>query len=84
MSSHYVVVGGSKGIGLGVVQQLVSEGHQISVLSRSSEQLGSLTGVTHVTWDATVDDFPDGQLPSVVQGARLLSGEFDPWRIQPT
>ncbi|MFZ4784534.1 MAG: SDR family NAD(P)-dependent oxidoreductase [Flavobacteriales bacterium] len=37
--SHFVIAGGSKGIGLEIVQQLASEGHRVTVISRTAPDL---------------------------------------------
>lgn len=37
--SHFVVAGGSKGIGLEIVRQLVAEGHDVTVLARTSPDI---------------------------------------------
>ena len=34
VDGKYVIVGGSKGIGLGIVQRLVADGHEVVVMSR--------------------------------------------------
>jgi 3-oxoacyl-[acyl-carrier protein] reductase len=39
--SHFVIAGGSKGIGLEIVRQLISEGHQITVIARSAPEFES-------------------------------------------
>ena len=42
----FVVVGGSKGTGLGFVKRLVSDGKQVVVLSRTADELVGLEGLT--------------------------------------
>ena len=39
--SHFVIAGGSKGIGLEIVRHLISEGHQITVIARSAPEFES-------------------------------------------
>lgn len=75
--SNFVVVGGSKGIGLGIVEQLTSEGHNVFVFSRTAGDLADRTNVTHVTWDASSEDFPADQLPSEVHGLAYCPGSLN-------
>ncbi len=65
MAGEYVVVGGSKGIGLGLVKRLTQQGHKVTVLSRSADELASMPGVVHHAVDVTqetaleTDCFPE-------------------------
>jgi len=56
MSKHFLVVGGSSGIGLQVVKDLTSEGSQVTVLSRTSDSLATIANVNHITYDVLSDD----------------------------
>lgn len=73
---QYVVVGGSKGIGLGVVERLSQAGHQVTVLSRTSENLLNLANVIHVPWDAVQDTFPTDQIPETLHGLAYCPGSL--------
>lgn len=44
-----LVVGGSRGLGLGVVQALVAEGAQVTVLARDGERLAKVASEWPVT-----------------------------------
>lgn len=53
--SNYLVVGGSSGIGLEVVKQLVASGNQVTVLSRTNKNLEGFAGVQFHTADVTAE-----------------------------
>ncbi|MEL7498778.1 MAG: SDR family oxidoreductase [Planctomycetota bacterium] len=77
MSKQFVIVGGSKGIGFAIVQRLLSEGNQVTVLSRTAEALESLDGVTHIPWDASSEDLPADQLPESIDGLVYCPGSLN-------
>jgi 3-oxoacyl-[acyl-carrier protein] reductase len=58
MAKHYLIVGGSTGIGLQLVKNLSEEGHNVTVLSRNKGELNGLTNVTHISYDVTSDALP--------------------------
>lgn len=59
MSKNYIVVGGSKGIGLQITKDLAAQGHQVTVLSRTQEELNSITNVSYVSHDVTSSALPE-------------------------
>lgn len=65
MSKNYIVVGGSSGIGYALTKQLSEAGHNVTVLSRSIGELGSLSNVTHIEHDVTSNDVPDLTLDAI-------------------
>lgn len=73
---HYVIVGGSKGIGLGIVRMLAKEGSVTTVLSRTSDNLHSLEGVQHIPFDVTADG-PIPSLPSRIDGLVYCPGTLN-------
>ena len=75
--SNYVVVGGSKGIGLGIVQRIAKAGHSILVLSRTAEQLQDVDNVTHVSIDVTQDEIPRDLLPTEISGLAYCPGSIN-------
>lgn len=77
MSGSFVVVGGSKGIGLGLVQRLNSEGHSVTVLSRTAEALEELTNVTHLACDVTTDEITADMLPDTIDGLAYCPGSIN-------
>ena len=58
MAKNVLVVGGNSGIGLATVKRLVSQGHQVTVWSRQSDQVEGL-GVAFAACDVTTGDLPD-------------------------
>jgi len=58
MSKHYLIVGGSSGIGLALTKQLSDSGASVTVLSRSGESLQERSNVTHIEYDVTSDELP--------------------------
>ena len=78
MSSRcVVVVGGSKGIGRAIVGQELEGGATLTVLSRTSEDLDGLDGVSHITWDATSDELSAEQLPESIDGLVYCPGSLN-------
>ncbi|MEO9870717.1 SDR family NAD(P)-dependent oxidoreductase [Ekhidna sp.] len=59
MSKHYLIIGGSTGIGLQLVRNLSSEGHEVTVLSRNEGELTNVTNINHMVYDVTSDELPD-------------------------
>lgn len=73
----YVIVGGSNGIGLGIVQRLSREGKKVLVLSRTSEHLSELDGVTHQTIDVSTDEITADMLPEKIAGLAYCPGTLN-------
>ena len=74
---NYIVVGGSKGIGLGITKTLSERGHQVLVLSRTAENLSGLAGVTHRAFDVTTDEIAKGELPESIDGLAYCPGSIN-------
>lgn len=77
MSKNFVIVGGSKGIGLGIVKRLSERGDQVLVLSRSADAIAGMPGVQHSHWDATTDAFPAESLPEQIHGLVYCPGSLN-------
>ncbi|MFK7766919.1 MAG: SDR family NAD(P)-dependent oxidoreductase [Mariniblastus sp.] len=73
----YVVVGGSTGIGLGIVQRLSSEGKQVLVLSRTAEHLAGLAGVSHQPIDVSSDEISADMMPEKIAGLAYCPGTLN-------
>jgi len=58
MGKHYLIVGGSSGIGLELTKQLSDSGATITVLSRSNQALQGISNVTHIEYDVTSEEIP--------------------------
>jgi len=76
-SKNYVIVGGSSGIGLAIVKELVERGANVVVISRSAETLQSLSGVTHIVADITQEDLSASQLPEIIHGLVYCPGSIN-------
>lgn len=80
VANDYVVVGGSSGIGFALTRRLVDDGQKVTVLSRSPGQLSEFSGVRHVPFDVTTDDFPSDALPDQLNGLAYCPGSI---RLRP-
>lgn len=74
MSQTYLIVGGSSGIGLSLVNKLTSEGNRVIALSRNSEALSSLENVTHHVCDIAADSPTFPEISEPIQGIAYLPG----------
>lgn len=75
--ASFVVVGGSKGIGLGIVKRLVDAGEKVVVLSRTSTGLEGLNGVSHLPVDLSADEVFTESLPERIKGLAYCPGSLN-------
>ena len=75
-SKHYLVVGGSYGVGLAVVKQLLESRHQVTVISRSADSINELAIAKHISLDITTDDLPIDELPESLDGLIYCPGSI--------
>ena len=75
--SSFVVVDGSKGIGFGIVRRLLDDGHLVTVLSRSNDNLQNLNNLTHVPLDVTQNDVSADMLPDEIRGLAYCPGSIN-------
>jgi NAD(P)-dependent dehydrogenase (short-subunit alcohol dehydrogenase family) len=80
MSKHYLVVGGSAGIGAAVVSTLCARGHAVTHLSRQPDQAPDLPGARGLHWDAVSEPFPTADLPEKLDGLVYCPGSI---RLKP-
>ncbi|WP_145170911.1 SDR family NAD(P)-dependent oxidoreductase [Rubripirellula lacrimiformis] len=73
---NYVVVGGSHGIGLGIVKRLIRSAAAVTVVSRTWEFASSLPDVIHVPADVTTDTMDPGCLPDSIDGLAYCPGSI--------
>ncbi len=71
----YLVIGGSKGIGLAIVHQLLENGAHVEVVSRSKGELPAHERLTHVTGDVLDEDF-DIDLKDGIEGMVYCPGSI--------
>lgn len=76
-NKSFIVVGGSKGIGLEITKSLSARGHQILVLSRTNDNLAGIAGVQHQSFDATTDEVDKGWLPESIDGLVYCPGSIN-------
>lgn len=74
---NYLVVGGSSGIGLALVNILSAEGHQVLVVSRTEESLTGLPNVTHLQKDILTEEIAEGELPSTLDAIAYCPGSIN-------
>lgn len=75
MSKNILLIGGSHGIGNSLVNILHSK-HNVFVASRTTEGLDGLN-VTHIPFDATVDELDASQLPEEIHGFVYCPGSIN-------
>jgi len=80
--TDYVIVGGSSGIGLEIVQRLADRGDRVLVVSRSVENgsASQLPGVRHLNADVTQSEIDRSQLPESIGGMVYCPGSI---RLRP-
>jgi NAD(P)-dependent dehydrogenase (short-subunit alcohol dehydrogenase family) len=71
---HFLIVGGSSGIGLEIVKALHEKGNNVYVGSRTNDQLAELAGVHHLPLDVTADPLNLEGLPEVLNGIVYCPG----------
>lgn len=75
--SNYIIVGGSKGIGLDLVQKLLNDQHHVWVLARTSESLLESPNLTFIPTDV-IDLSLDVQLlPEQIDGFVYCPGSIN-------
>ena len=75
--NNIVVVGGSRGIGFGIVQRLLARGASVTVISRTRGELSDSTQVRHILADMANSDAPLEGLPEVVDGLVYCPGTIN-------
>ena len=74
--ANYLIIGGSSGIGRALVDQLLKDGHAVSVWAREQRDLPS--GVAFTTYDVTGEADPDkSTVPDVLDGLVYCPGSID-------
>ena len=77
MANQYVVVGGSSGIGLSLTMQLVNDGHQVYVISRTTGRLTAHPNLTHLACNVLEDPIPIDLLPDAIHGLAYCPGSIN-------
>ncbi|MFN4121820.1 MAG: SDR family NAD(P)-dependent oxidoreductase [Flavobacteriales bacterium] len=71
---HYVIVGGSKGIGKALAMKL-AEQNKVWVLSRSADEISGINNITHQSFDALNDEV--SSLPELIHGLAYCPGSIN-------
>jgi len=74
MKRQFVIIGGTRGIGLALVQELLSTENDVIVYARNRDGLPE--EVTHIAFDATTDEFPKDTLPEEIHGLAYCPGSI--------
>ncbi|TWU37038.1 SDR family NAD(P)-dependent oxidoreductase [Novipirellula artificiosorum] len=79
---HYLIVGGSHGIGFGIVQRLLSQGAAVTIVSRTRGRLDELdadttSSIHHVAADVTGDQIDTFPLPDRLDGLAYCPGSIN-------
>lgn len=74
---NYLIAGGSSGIGLALVKKLSAEGHHVLVVSRTSDSLAGLPGVSHLPKDLLNDELAEAELPASLDGVAYCPGSIN-------
>lgn len=77
MGKNYVIVGGSSGIGFGIVSRLLSDGANVTVVSRTPGELTVSNQCKHVELDVVKDDLVAEQLPEIIDGLVYCPGSIN-------
>ncbi len=77
IAMNYLVVGGSHGIGLAIVQRLLERGAAVTVMSRTNDDIIDLPNVTHVKFDVTTDEFTSDMMPDAIDGMVYCPGSIN-------
>jgi NAD(P)-dependent dehydrogenase (short-subunit alcohol dehydrogenase family) len=76
-NKKYVIIGGSSGIGLSIVNQLTSEGHQVINFSRNEGNWENKNLVDHIKLDIISDELPDSDQIDSANGLVYCPGTIN-------
>jgi len=72
--AHYLIVGGTQGIGLAITEALLKQGHRLTIWARTAV---SIPGAEMVTNDPTAGELNMAQLPEVLDGLVYCPGSIN-------
>ncbi len=72
-----MIIGGSRGIGRGIVQRLAAAENQVSVYSRTAGEVQAIDNVEHTVLDVLSDEIDAGIFPAVIDGFAYCPGSFN-------
>jgi 3-oxoacyl-[acyl-carrier protein] reductase len=74
---HYLLIGGSTGIGFSLAKRLLNDGNKVTVCSRTKADLGQLPGVEHHEVDIVKDEIPTSVTEQKLDGMVYLPGSIN-------
>ena len=74
---NFLIIGGSKGIGLALVKKLAAEGHQIQVVARAIGEVPNLPNVNFFEGDILDENFELTDLPAKIDGVAYCPGSIN-------
>ncbi|MFM8917784.1 MAG: SDR family NAD(P)-dependent oxidoreductase [Bacteroidota bacterium] len=75
-SNHFLIIGGTSGIGAALSGQLAGHGHSVTTLSRRNETDFSISGITHLQADVINAQLPLPELTSPINGLVYCPGSI--------
>lgn len=75
-SNHFLIIGGTSGIGAALSGQLAGQGHSVTTLSRRNETDFSISGITHLQADVINAQSPLPELTSPINGLVYCPGSI--------
>ena len=73
---NFVIIGGSKGIGQAIVQRLIQENHQVTVISRSVDEMNENRLINHIQKDIIKEELAATELPDIIDGLIYCPGSI--------
>lgn len=75
-TNHFLIIGGTSGIGAALSLQLAGQGHSVTTLSRRNETTSSIPGTTHLQADVTDYHTPLPEIPAPINGLVYCPGSI--------
>ena len=74
MSDHYIIIGGTSGIGRAITEQFLQNGARVTTISRRDE---GVDGADHLSLDVTSEDIPVDQIAGPLRGIAYCPGSIN-------
>lgn len=74
---HYLIIGGSSGIGLAMTKKLAEQGHEVYVGARTAHKIPPMKNIHYFQFDVLVGELPEDQLPEVLDGVAYCPGTIN-------
>lgn len=76
-NKNYLIAGGSSGIGLALVKNLVKDANHVWVISRTNDSLLGMENVHHIQKDLTNEELQADELPGEIHGLAYCPGSIN-------